>query len=84
MLTVRRTPPDSGRTSAERSGHHHWVADCSPSLSTLTGVSDPTDDINEAFDTARKNERVHRDDSIDVEIDTTDRIANTMARDEEQ
>ena len=45
-------------------------------------MSDPTDDINKAFDASREVERLERDESIDREIDTTDRIVGEIAKDE--
>lgn len=45
-------------------------------------MTDPNDDINEALDATRKAERVERDESVEAEIDSTERIANTMAEDE--
>lgn len=54
----------------------------SPSPSTFIRVTDPNDDINEALDATRKAERVERDESVEAEIDSTERIADTMAEDE--
>jgi hypothetical protein len=46
-------------------------------------MTDRDADVNAAFDHARKSEREVRDDSIDDELDQTDRIAEKLGRKDE-
>jgi hypothetical protein len=78
--TVR--PVSGGCGSAPRLAAGKYLSALFATYSRL--MTDPTPEIDKAFNDAREDERAERDEAINDEIETTERIADEIAGEEKK